>query len=47
MERVPFVLVYGDKEAAGDVLSVRARGKGVQEHTRAVAFELIQGAAKL
>jgi threonyl-tRNA synthetase len=47
MERVPFVLVYGDKEADGDVLSVRARGKGVQEHARAVAFELIQRAAKL
>ena len=47
MERVPFVLVYGDKEAAGDVLSVRERGKGVQEQTRATGFELIQGAAKL
>ena len=47
MERVPFVLVYGDKEADGDVLSVRERGKGVQEQTRAVAFELIQSAAKL
>jgi threonyl-tRNA synthetase len=28
MQKVPFVLVMGDKEAASDAVSVRTRGKG-------------------
>ena len=28
MQKVPFVLVMGDKEAAGEAVSVRTRGKG-------------------
>ena len=28
LQKVPFVLIMGDKEAAGDAVSVRTRGKG-------------------
>ncbi len=47
MERIPFVLVYGDNEAEGNTLAVRERGQGVDEYPRAVALETIRSAAKL
>ena len=28
LQKIPFVLIMGDKEAAGDAVSVRTRGKG-------------------
>jgi threonyl-tRNA synthetase len=47
LERVPFVLVFGDKEAEGTTLAVRERGQGVEDRPRASALEAIQNAAKL
>ncbi|MGI9657411.1 MAG: threonine--tRNA ligase [Gaiellaceae bacterium] len=47
MERIPYVLVFGDKEAEGVTLAVRERGKGVQDQARSAALEAIGNAAKL
>lgn len=47
LERIPFVLVYGDKEAEGGTLAVRERGTGVEERSRESAFKIIRSAAKL
>ncbi len=47
MERVPYILVIGDKEVGGDTLAVRERGKGVDDLPRSAALEAISSAAKL
>jgi threonyl-tRNA synthetase len=38
LQKVPFVLVMGDKEAAADAVSVRTRGKGDEGSVPLVAF---------
>ncbi len=38
MQKVPFVLVMGDKEAAADAVSVRTRGKGDEGSVALEAF---------
>jgi threonyl-tRNA synthetase len=38
MQKVPFVLVMGDKEAASDAVSVRTRGKGDEGSVALTAF---------
>lgn len=38
MQKVPFVLVMGDKEAASDAVSVRTRGKGDEGSVALAAF---------
>jgi threonyl-tRNA synthetase len=38
MQKVPFVLVMGDKEAASEAVSVRTRGKGDEGSVALVAF---------
>ena len=47
LERIPYVLVFGDKEAEGTTLAVRERGKGVEDRPRSTALEAIGNAAKL
>jgi len=48
LEKVPFVLVYGDKEAGGATLAVRVRGeRDVSVKERAEALDEIERAAKL
>ena len=48
LEKVPFVLVYGDKEAEGATLAVRARGeRDVSVKERPEALDEIERAAKL
>jgi threonyl-tRNA synthetase len=38
LQKVPFVLVMGDKEAAADAVSVRTRGKGDEGSVPLAAF---------
>jgi threonyl-tRNA synthetase len=38
LQKVPFVLVMGDKEAASDAVSVRTRGKGDEGSIALVNF---------
>ena len=38
MQKVPFILVMGDKEAGADEVSVRTRGKGDQGAMSVAAF---------
>ena len=38
LQKVPFVLIMGDKEAAGDAVSVRTRGKGDEGSVAVAAF---------
>jgi threonyl-tRNA synthetase len=38
MQKVPFVLVMGDKEAASEAVSVRTRGKGDEGSVALAAF---------
>jgi threonyl-tRNA synthetase len=38
LEKVPFVLVMGDKEAASESVSVRTRGKGDEGSVALAAF---------
>ncbi|MEO8735468.1 MAG: threonine--tRNA ligase [Edaphobacter sp.] len=45
MQKVPFVLVMGDKEAASDAVSVRTRGKGDEGSVELEAF--LERAVKL
>jgi threonyl-tRNA synthetase len=48
LEKVPYVLVVGDREAEGETLAVRVRGEqGVGERPRADAVEEIARAASL
>ncbi|MEZ5101499.1 MAG: threonine--tRNA ligase [Thermoleophilia bacterium] len=48
LEKVPYVLVVGEKEAAGETLALRRRGEqGVRTEPRDAALDEIAGAAKL
>ena len=47
MERIPYILVFGDKEVEGATLAVRERGKGVEDQPRSAALETLRDAAKL
>jgi threonyl-tRNA synthetase len=47
LDKIPFVLVYGDTEAEGATLSVRRRHGEVSEQARGVALGEIAAAAKL
>jgi threonyl-tRNA synthetase len=48
LEKIPYVIVFGDKEAGGDTLALRVRGeKEVGELPRAAALEAIRQAARL
>ena len=47
LAKVPFVIVYGDKEAGEGTLSVRRRGGGIADLTRVNALEELANAAKL
>ena len=38
MQKVPFILVMGDKEAGADEVSLRTRGKGDQGAMPVAAF---------
>jgi threonyl-tRNA synthetase len=38
LQKVPFVLVMGDKEAASEAVSVRTRGKGDEGSVSLAAF---------
>jgi threonyl-tRNA synthetase len=38
MQKLPFVLVMGDKEAASEAVSVRTRGKGDEGSVALTAF---------
>ena len=47
IERVPYILVFGDNETEGASLAVRERGKGVEDQPRSAALETLGNAAKL
>jgi threonyl-tRNA synthetase len=48
LEKIPYVIVYGDREAEGDTLALRVRGvPDVSETGRAAALDEIASAATL
>jgi threonyl-tRNA synthetase len=48
LEKIPYVIVVGDKEAGGDTLTLRVRGEdAVRELPRAAALDEIRQAATL
>jgi threonyl-tRNA synthetase len=48
LEKIPYVIVYGDKEAEGGALALRVRGEeGVSTMERGAALDSIEQAARL